>query len=417
MLGIDAKQIILIIKLINLLRVNGVIFIILILKNKFILDFDVDDGMVVYVNGVEAGRYNMPSGTVTYSTFASTYGDQFSYPQTMELDASLFVAGDNLIAVEVHNNDKVSSDIHWEASLIYSTLADGEMLTTDEEFVLPASGNVKIVAMYTPLTDEELANHRMAPVRINEISASNSMYINDYFDKSDWVELYNTTDETIDLAGMYLSDKPQKYQFGDDGISTLIEPHGYRIVWCDKADPVSQLHASFKLENAAASVTLTAADGSWSDVLEYTAHDGELTVGRYPDGNDSIYVMCTPTIGKSNTISTCDSIVPQSAVEIIPGDVNGDGFVNVLDISMLAAYILGNNPESFILPAADFDADGMVNVADISAIAGFILDGTEGAYSHVARANARTDVDEEAEQINQAELTDETDAVASELER
>lgn len=384
------------------------------------LSFSVDDGCIVYVNGKEAGRYNMPSGTVTYSTFASTYGDQFSYPQTMELDASLFVAGDNLIAVEVHNNDKVSSDIHWEASLIYSTLADGEMLTTDEEFVLPASGNVKIVAMYTPLTDEELANRRMAPVRINEISASNSMYINDYFDKSDWVELYNTTDETIDLAGMYLSDnpdKPQKYQFGDDGISTLIEPHGYRIVWCDKAEPVSQLHASFKLENAAASVTLTAADGSWSDVLEYTAHDGELTVGRYPDGNDSIYVMCTPTIGKSNTVSTCDSIVPQSAVEIIPGDVNGDGFVNVLDISMLAAYILGNNPESFILPAADFDADGMVNVADISAIAGFILDGTEGAYSHVARANARTDVDEEAEQINQSELTDETDAVASELER
>ena len=65
------------------------------------------------------------------------------------------------------------------------------------------------------------------------------------------------------------------------------------------------LHAGFKLSNSnEQSVTLTAADGSWSDCLTYQAHAGDESVGRYPDGGKRIYRMTRPTISQTNTLTS-----------------------------------------------------------------------------------------------------------------
>ena len=84
----------------------------------------------------------------------------------------------------------------------------------------------------------------MTPVRINEVSADDGVYVNDYFKRNDWVELYNTTDQPIDVEGMFLTDnpdKPKKYQIskGVSQASTVIPAHGYLIIWCDKLEPQS----------------------------------------------------------------------------------------------------------------------------------------------------------------------------------
>ncbi len=317
--------------------------------DTFTLNVSVDDGCVVYVNGTEAGRFNMPGGTVKYNTYASTYGDQFSYPQVIELAASLFTKGDNVIAVEVHNNDNVSSDIHWEASLMYGSIVNGDIVSADEEYTLPSKGKFNLVAVYEELGESELAEAQ-TPVRINEVSAGNSIYINEYFEREDWIELYNTTSETIDLAGMYLSDninKPTKYQFESGVVSTVIEPHGYRVVWCDKTEPMNQLHASFKLANEDSYVVLTAADKTWADTLQYCAHDGLVTVGRYPDGGNDLFVMKTPTIGRSNTISTYDTLhieIPVTADGIsAPSLIARDGDMS---IAYTGRYILVKGKEN-----------------------------------------------------------------------
>ena len=138
------------------------------------------------------------------------------------------------------------------------------------------------------------------------MSAGNSVFVNEYFKKNDWVELYNPTDHDIDLAGMYLSDDvsmPQKYRIpsATEDLSTILPANGYRVVWCDKQEAQTQLHASFKLDNADGQlVMLTASDNSWADTLAYCAHDGMQSVGRYPDGSDSVYLFYRPTIGAPN---------------------------------------------------------------------------------------------------------------------
>ena len=189
------------------------------------------------------------------------------------------------------------------------------MVSTDAEMSLPA-GTVNLTATFTKLTDAELAAQGITPVRINEVSADDGIYVNEYYKRKDWVELYNTTNEPIDVEGMYLTDnpdKPKKYQIskGNTQANTVIPAHGHLIIWCDKEEPLSQLHASFKIDADGDELQLMAADESWTDRFVYPAHKSDQTVGRYPDGGNQVYVMNVPTIDKSNIISSYAVDAPQ----------------------------------------------------------------------------------------------------------
>ena len=279
-------------------------------NTHFTLYYTVDDGFVVYVNGTEAGRYNMPQGNVTYNTYASTYAPGNPDSGEMTLPASLFKKGSNTIAVEVHNNSGSSTDIYWDALLVTDLYSeDMDIISEEPEIDLPA-GNLSLTACYTPMTAEERAAHGINPVRINEVSGDNNISVNDLWKRSDWVELVNTTDEDIDIEGMYLSDnenKPKKWCISANGTeaSTVIPAHGHLIVWCDNATGETDQHASFKIDKDGGTLLLTAADESWTDRLPFPAHDGNSTVGRYPDGSNDIYVM-RPTIEQENRTSSYD---------------------------------------------------------------------------------------------------------------
>lgn len=79
-----------------------------------------DDGAVVYLNGVEVFRSNMPTGEIRYTTLASaTVGgtDESTY-YTVTLSPALFVSGTNVLAVEVHQAALDSSDLSFDLELL-----------------------------------------------------------------------------------------------------------------------------------------------------------------------------------------------------------------------------------------------------------------------------------------------------------
>ena len=57
----------------------------------------------------------------------------------------------------------------------------------------------------------------------------------------------------------------------------------------------------------------------------------------------------------------------------IPGDVNLDGIVNVIDIQTAVAYICGGNPSTFDFDNADINGDGTVNILDVMQIVNIIF--------------------------------------------
>jgi hypothetical protein len=83
------------------------------------LNIERDDGAVVYLNGVELARFNMPTGIVTSVTPASSNaGDDGGTVFTINVDPLRFVDGLNIFAVEIHqDNTGNSSDIWFQMSL------------------------------------------------------------------------------------------------------------------------------------------------------------------------------------------------------------------------------------------------------------------------------------------------------------
>ncbi len=77
-----------------------------------ILNLQRDDGVIVYLNGVEVSRLNMPVGPVSQTTFSSaTANDDGATTFTIHLSPALLVEGANVLAVEIHQESGSSSDI------------------------------------------------------------------------------------------------------------------------------------------------------------------------------------------------------------------------------------------------------------------------------------------------------------------
>ena len=79
-----------------------------------------DDGAVVYLNGAEVIRSNMPLGVaITPTTLASQNvgGSEEESFLDFSIDPSLLVEGQNVIAVEVHQDDSGSSDLGFDLEL------------------------------------------------------------------------------------------------------------------------------------------------------------------------------------------------------------------------------------------------------------------------------------------------------------
>ena len=78
-----------------------------------------DDGVVVYINGTEVFRSNMPVGAITYQTLASSAvaDEKEDIFYEAPIDSCILVAGTNLIAVELHQSSGSSSDISFDLML------------------------------------------------------------------------------------------------------------------------------------------------------------------------------------------------------------------------------------------------------------------------------------------------------------
>src|SRR5690554_4013499 len=88
---------------------------------------------------------------------------------------------------------------------------------------------------------------------INEVMASNNSFIADDDEEfSNWLELYNTGPDKVNIGGWYLSDEKGvlKCQFPED---TFIKAKGYMLVWAsgkDRGQANGPCHTNFRLSSS-----------------------------------------------------------------------------------------------------------------------------------------------------------------------
>ncbi len=137
-----------------------------------------DDGIVVYLNGVEAFRNNLAAGAVDYLTTAANAGDDGNTIFSTSISPALLRSGINVIAVEIHQDQPTSSDISFDLelssvgggnslpSVAITSPTDGATLRPGTNITISVSatdsdGSVTNVAIYTDLT--KLADLTSAP--------------------------------------------------------------------------------------------------------------------------------------------------------------------------------------------------------------------------------------------------------------
>jgi uncharacterized repeat protein (TIGR01451 family) len=107
-----------------------------------------NDGIVVYINGIERFRNNMPGGGVTYATLASSnITPGASEAVTANLSTSVFTAGVNTIAVEVHLRSSTSSDMSFDMQVL-GVSDNGTYNSSTSDLNLASCSNVLFAGLY-----------------------------------------------------------------------------------------------------------------------------------------------------------------------------------------------------------------------------------------------------------------------------
>lgn len=97
----------------------------------------VDDGAIVYVNGVEVNRDNLPDGNVGFETTAdnAVFGSGEVNYDTFSIPISVLVDGQNTIGVEVHQAGAGSSDLGFDLTLTATLAGQGAVTITEPTWV------------------------------------------------------------------------------------------------------------------------------------------------------------------------------------------------------------------------------------------------------------------------------------------
>ena len=248
------------------------------------LTLDYDDAIIVYLNGREIARRNVGVvNTITpHSEFArSSHGasEDGGAIEVVTLGPAntLLAGGDNVLALQIHNNSLTSSDLIGRATL-ETTGATPRTLVRPTDLGRFFVGTREPQA---PSDDEE------DETDIEEDTPDS---------ESDWIELYNTSGEPVNLTGWSLTDdadKPRKWYFP---AGSSIPAGGYLVVMATgfnigPADGATYLHTNFKLSKAGEYVGLVDANGAVVSAIA-PAYPRQLAFYVYARNPFGSYVYC-----------------------------------------------------------------------------------------------------------------------------
>ncbi len=164
------------------------------------------------------------------------------------------------------------------------------------------SGHGPFVRLIPSFNDHNTNSVNLGLV-INEYQAINESTAQDQWGGyEDWVEIYNNSDEPIDMTGYFLSDKigdPTLFVFPD----TIIEPDSYLIVWCDMGLQEPGLHTFFKLGSDGDDLLLSNSDTLTVDYVRFGTQIPDDSEGRFDNGTGPIVCMI-PTFSEYNGDAT-----------------------------------------------------------------------------------------------------------------
>ncbi len=198
------------------------------------------------------------------------------------------------------------------SDIAYGRLPDGSL-------------NWNIVSNPTPGSSNS-AGSTTRELQINEFVASNDFGLQDETGSfEDWVEIYNPTDSSIQLNGLFLSDDlgtPMDWPFPD----SILPAGEFLIIFCDNDPEDGPLHATFKLSANGEEIGLFDSNTmQFCDSHSFDQQTTDQSEGREWDGSDNWIKFLVPT----------------------PGQTNGNQTSSISNLPLGTTSIIGNIPNPF----------------------------------------------------------------------
>ncbi|MCH2585555.1 MAG: lamin tail domain-containing protein, partial [Planctomycetes bacterium] len=224
------------------------------------LSVSYDDAFVIYINGTEVGRDNVgdPGEPVAFDATADE-----SRNETVSIDlpdvAGLLVEGSNVLAVQGVNATRGSRDFFIGADLM-------------------------MVEDFRDEEDDAARNPYVGGV-INELKAGEG-------DDPGFIEIFNPEDEELDLGGSVLLSSRGNFIY-EIPVPTVLQPGGFVVFDREVlAIPVPEGGARY---------ILLAVDGrTILDDIDVEIEIPGRSVGRFPEGDEDVYVLDRPTAAAGN---------------------------------------------------------------------------------------------------------------------
>jgi len=169
---------------------------------------------------------------------------------------------------------------------------------------------------------------------INEFMASNNSTIADeHGNYSDWVEIYNGSDDDIWLGNLFLTDNlssPSKWLMPN---YTL--PAGeFILFWADGTPDNGEFHTNFKLSKDGEEIGIFTENSTVIDELGYGAQTSDISYGRETDGGIEWVFFNTPTPGASNSPNAINEFISDTDFSVFPNPASG----TVVHLSSAISY-------------------------------------------------------------------------------
>ncbi|MBI4585945.1 MAG: lamin tail domain-containing protein [Planctomycetes bacterium] len=268
-----------------------------------ILRIKVDDGFIATLNGVEIGRFNMGVAGTNFTPEAVARGaSEANNAIEIAVSKDKYHAGDNVLAVEVHNISKASNDANFIPSLV------------SRKFI-----------SFDPAP--------LPPVRLNEVYAYLGSSPRERF-----VELANVSSQPLDISGFFLTDDPgqlEKFMIPD---GTVLSPRGWMVF----SEEATGLH----LDLSRVKVFLGAADGKTiADAAIFknskTAGSSPLSHVRSPDGGGTWRITPIITPGAANQVAVEQDIVLNEIMYDSPASPERGEFIELYNRGSRAISLAG----------------------------------------------------------------------------
>jgi len=309
-------------------------------------------GMSIALNFATAGRWDFPAGsTVPAGGYLRIWCDPSRPADATNTPVDLDQRGGGVWLFNAAGQQVDAVDYGLQAANLSfgKTGAQWQLLATPT----PGAANASAAVFATP-----------AGLRINEWMASPR-------GGGDWVELFNSAAQPVDLGGLYLTDDPSL----SGRTNTVIRPRsfvaglGTALFAAVGTDTNAPNGTNFQLASEGESLRLYSAALALLDGVDFGPATLGVTRGRYPDGAASIINFSnTASPDAPNYLDTDRDALPDAweeanglnlLVDDAGGDLDGDGVSNALE------YLAGTDPRN--------NSSALASSVAASPVGGFVV--------------------------------------------